>query len=129
MGVLISKASRKMVYEHLFKEGVMVVQKAPLKAEHDDITVPNLEVMMMLKSLHSRDLVTMKYNWRWYYYYLSDEGIEFLREFLNLPAQAFPATLTKQRTTRAPTGFPDGDREVNKGKGKGKSKGWGKSEW
>ena len=30
---------------------------------------------------------TEVYNWRWHYYFLTNEGIEFLRQELHLPAQ------------------------------------------
>ena len=37
----------------------------------------------------------MKFNWQWFYYTLTDEGIAHLREVLHLPAQVAPNTLTK----------------------------------
>lgn len=93
------------------------------QAKHEHIDVPNLHVMMVMKSLTSRDYVKQKFNWQWFYYFLTDTGIEYLREVLSLPAQVFPATLTKQsRPTR--TGAPmydDEDRPKGKGKkGKGR---------
>merc|ERR1712110_685785 len=92
---------------------------------HDHIDVPNLHVMMVMKSLASRDLVKMKFNWQWFYYFLSDTGIEHLREELHLPSSVFPATLTKQ-TKMYRQGAPQGDVEDRKGSGKGKGKGKGK---
>merc|ERR1719311_31256 len=80
--------------EYLFKEGVLCVKKDGMKAKHDDIPVPNLHVMMVMKSLASKDYVKFKFNWRWFYYFLTDKGIEYLREVLHLPPQVFPATLT-----------------------------------
>ena len=49
------------------------------------------------------------------YRFLTDEGIEFLRTYLNLPAEIVPATLKKstrplERDTRAPGRFGGGDR-------------------
>lgn len=35
------------------------------------------------------------FNWQYYYYYLTNEGIEYLREYLALPADIVPATLKK----------------------------------
>ena len=55
--VLVSRKNRKMILEYLFKEGVLAVKKDGFKAKHDDIDVPNLHVMMVMKSLASRDLV------------------------------------------------------------------------
>merc|ERR1719440_557741 len=84
---------------------------------------------MLMKSLTSKDFVKEKFNWQ-YYYFLTDAGIEHLREVLHLPAQVFPSTLTKQRPSRPAmaSGEGGGDRGGGKGWGKGKGKGWGKEE-
>jgi len=125
--VLVSRKNKKTVLEYLFKEGVIAIQKDGFKEKHDDIDVPNLHCMMVMKSLASRDLVKMTFNWQWFYYILTDEGIEYLREALYLPAQVLPATLTKQaRTQRTGGPDPEDDGEGRKGKGKGKGKGGGK---
>ena len=65
--------------------------------------MPNLHVMMLLRSLCSRDYVTEIYNWRYHYYFLTNEGIEYLCvgqraraiicEYLHLPAEIVSATL------------------------------------
>merc|ERR1719410_416508 len=107
----------------------MVVKNDPRAQKHTELEdIPNLHVMMVMKSLASRDYVKCKFNWQWFYYFLTDAGIEYLREVLHLPAQVFPATLTKQqRPTRGAGGGDDGEGKGKgkKGKGKGK-KGWGK---
>merc|ERR1712199_43691 len=46
-------------------------------------------------TLSSRGYVTEKFSWQWYYWYLTNEGIEYLREYLHLPAEIMPATLKK----------------------------------
>merc|ERR1719258_1002231 len=60
---------------------------------------------MMMRSLTSKNFLTEKFNWQWHYYFLTNEGIEHLRDILGLPANVFPSTLTKQRPTR-PMGAP-----------------------
>merc|ERR1719453_1864807 len=45
--------------------------------------------------MKSKEYVTERFAWRHYYWFLTDEGIEFLREYLNLPAEVVPATLKK----------------------------------
>eukprot|EP00922_Rhytidocystis_sp_ex-Travisia-forbesii_P037458 GHVS01055828.1.p1 GENE.GHVS01055828.1~~GHVS01055828.1.p1 ORF type:complete len:150 (+),score=27.74 GHVS01055828.1:197-646(+) len=107
---LIPKRNKKAIYEYLFREGVIVVQKdgridkhpevGRAEKEEDCITVPNLHVMMALKSLESRNYVTEKFNWQHHYYFLSNDGIEYLREYLHLPPAVFPATLTKKSAGR-----------------------------
>eukprot|EP00921_Rhytidocystis_pertsovi_P002312 GHVQ01003952.1.p1 GENE.GHVQ01003952.1~~GHVQ01003952.1.p1 ORF type:complete len:170 (-),score=32.87 GHVQ01003952.1:107-616(-) len=103
---LIPKRNKKAIYEYLFKEGVLVVQKDAKIVKHPEIgqseeedkkvDVPNLHVMMTLKSLHSRNYVDEKFTWQHHYYFLTNEGIEYLREYLHLPPSVFPATLTKK---------------------------------
>merc|ERR1719343_1036154 len=121
--VLISKKTKKAILEHLFKEGVMVVKNDPRATKHNELEdIPNLHVMMVMKTMCSKAYVTEKYSWMWHYYFLTNEGIEYLREYLHLPATVFPSTLTKQRPSRPVLAGGDGE---GKGKGKGKG-GWGK---
>eukprot|EP00929_Paragymnodinium_shiwhaense_P042925 TRINITY_DN2213_c0_g1_i3.p1 TRINITY_DN2213_c0_g1~~TRINITY_DN2213_c0_g1_i3.p1 ORF type:complete len:126 (+),score=43.91 TRINITY_DN2213_c0_g1_i3:89-466(+) len=124
--VLIPKATRKAIYEHLFREGVMCVKKDPRACRHNEMEdVPNLHVMMVLRSLASRGYLSETFSWQWHYYMLTDEGINFLREFLHLPAAVVPATFTKQRAARpALSDARVDDGSESKGKGKGKGKGW-----
>merc|ERR1719181_1772817 len=86
--MLVPKANRQAVYKYLFKEGVMVAKKDFNKAKHDDpdLDVPNLHVVKLMQSLKSRGFVTERFSWNWYYYYLTNEGIDYLQKFLNLPA-------------------------------------------
>lgn len=106
---LIPKKNRKQIYEYLFKEGVIVVQKNAKLERHPEIPVPNLHVMMTLRSLHTKKYTEEKFNWQHHYYFLTNEGIEYLRDYLHLPATVFPSTLTKKtgRPARAPV--PEGD--------------------
>jgi small subunit ribosomal protein S10e len=100
--VLISREQRRAVYTQLFEDGVMVVEKDFAKKFHQDVkSCPNLQVLMLLKSLASRNFVTCKFNWGWNYYILNDAGIEHLREALGLPVTALPLTMTKQTKTEA----------------------------
>ncbi|KAF4658968.1 ribosomal 40S subunit protein S10A [Perkinsus olseni] len=118
--VLIRKEDRRTVYEHLFKEGVIVVEKKPTLKHHRQMEVANLHVLMIMKSLSSKDLVDEKFNWQWHYYTLNDDGIEYLRQYLHLPATAFPDTMTKQRPTRA-IGGDDEERKPRRD--------WGGNKW
>ena len=97
----------------------MVAKKDPNKAKHDDPDLPvrNLYVVKLLTSLKSRGLVEERFNWQWYYWYLNNEGIEYLREYLHLPAEIVPNTLKKSTRPAA----REGEREERGGKG-----GWGK---
>merc|ERR1719272_353058 len=119
--VLISKKERRAIYEHVFKEGVIVVKKDPRASRHNELEdIPNIKVMMVLRSLCSRNYVMEKFNWQWYYYYLTNEGIDYLRDVLHLPAGVFPNTLTKKSPTRPALAGGGGDGGDGWGKGKGK---------
>lgn len=49
-------------------------------AKHPEIDVPNLEVIKIMQSLTSKGLVKTQFSWQWYYYTLTNEGIDYLRE-------------------------------------------------
>merc|ERR1712025_580519 len=100
--MLMPKATRVQIYEHLFREGVMVAKKDFHLAKHPEVPVPNLHVIKALQSLKSRGPVTEQFAWRHYYWYLSNEGIQYLRDFLHLPPEIVPSSLKRQapRETR-----------------------------
>merc|ERR1712154_444620 len=100
--MLIPKKDRVMIYEYLFKEGVLVSKKDPFAAKHPEIECKNLHVMKALTRLKSKGFVREQFAWRHYYWYLTNEGIQYLREFLHLPAEIVPATLKRQTRTEAP---------------------------
>ena len=121
------KKNRVAIYSQLFKDGVCVVKKDPSLKQHTEIEVPNLHVMQTMKSLKSRDYVRETFSWQYYYYYLTDEGIEYLRAYLNLPSNIKPTTLTpppRQQTRpsfagrggdRPPRKYGDGDKKMGPG--------------
>jgi len=73
--------------------------------------VRNLEVIKLMQSLHSKELVSERFSWKHYYWFLKDEGIEYLREYLNIPEDVVPNTLKKSTKPAAPPGRPqEGER-------------------
>merc|ERR1719153_344838 len=75
-----------------------------------------------MQSLRSRGYVRENFAWRHYYWYLTNEGIQYLRDFLHLPPEIVPATLRKatkpsesrswnQRDQRGGPGGPPRDRD------------------
>jgi len=104
--MIVPKSNRTEVYKYLFREGVIYAKKDPNLPKHPEIDVPNLQVIKLLQSLTSRELVKEQYAWQHYYWYLKDEGIEYLREYLNLPEEIVPATLKK--STRPVERRPEG---------------------
>ena len=98
--VLVQRSDRRIVFEYLLREGIIVVKKDAYLPAHQQITsVPNLHIQMIVKSLMSRKYLNQVYNWGWSYYFLTNAGVKFLIEELGLPADSkiVPATHTKKR--------------------------------
>ncbi|KAJ2306319.1 hypothetical protein H4S02_001111 [Coemansia sp. RSA 2611] len=91
----IPTANRKLICRTLFKDGVLVAKKDFNAARHPEINVPNLEVIKAMQSLTSRGYVKTQFSWQYYYYIITDEGIAYLREYLNLPQDVVPSTFKK----------------------------------
>jgi small subunit ribosomal protein S10e len=93
--MLMPKDNRKAIYEYLIEKGVIVAKK-DFTCKHPHVKeVPNLHVIKALQSLKSRGFVKEQFAWRHYYWYLTNEGIQHLRDYLHLPSQALPETLRK----------------------------------
>jgi small subunit ribosomal protein S10e len=56
-----------------------------------------------MQSLTSRGYVKTQFSWQYYYYSLTDEGVEYLREWLHLPPGVVPET-HKKVVRQAPQG-------------------------
>ncbi|KAK2066426.1 hypothetical protein P8C59_000250 [Phyllachora maydis] len=106
--MLIPKADRKTIHEYLFREGVMVAAK-DFESTHE-IGLRNLYVIKACQSLTSKGYVKTQFSWQWYYYTLTPEGLDYLREWLHLPAEIVPAThIKQQRTHQPPRGMMGGE--------------------
>ena len=99
--MIITKQNRRIIYENLFKgiyifhftyyyflfsyrysiEGVLVAKKDFNAPKHEELDVPNLQVIKALQSLTSSGYVKTQFSWQWYYYVLTPEGVEYLREW------------------------------------------------
>ena len=108
--MLVPKPIRKRIYLHLFNNGVMVAKKDLVVKHHELHDIQNLYVVKLMQSLVSRDLVKEIFNWQWHYYFLKNEGIEYLRGYLNLPEEIVPATLKKPKTAPREREQTRGDR-------------------
>jgi len=105
--MLMPKKQTKDIYEYLFNEGVLVAKKDVHLAKHPLIpTVPNLHVMKTLNSLKSRGYVKEQFAWRHYYWYLTNEGVNYLRDYLNLPQEIVPGTMKQKARTETQRAKP-----------------------
>merc|ERR1712080_600094 len=48
--------------------------------------------------------VKEQFNWQWYYWFITDEGIEYLRKYLNIPAEVLPKTSKQPKVPDRPVG-------------------------
>jgi small subunit ribosomal protein S10e len=98
----------------------LVAKKDHFKAKHsDELDVKNLEVIGLLRSLVSKGYVKETFNWQYYYWYLTNEGIEYLRTYLALPSEVVPNTLKQPAVQAKPTPTSDEQQERRNYKGKG----------
>lgn len=102
--MLMSKENRKAIYEYLIEKGVMVAKK-DFTCKHPHVKeIPNLHVIKALQSLKSQGYVKEQFAWRHYYWYLTNEGIQYLRDYLHLAPQTLPETLKTGPAKRTGTG-------------------------
>ncbi|XP_022665711.1 40S ribosomal protein S10-like isoform X2 [Varroa jacobsoni] len=95
--MLMPKKNTIAIYDRLFQDGVMVAEKDFQLQSHPELEgVPNLQVIKACQSLKSRNYVTEQFAWRHYYWYLTNEGTVFLRDYLHIPSECVPATLLKK---------------------------------
>ncbi|XP_074282227.1 small ribosomal subunit protein eS10z-like [Silene latifolia] len=108
--MIMTEKNRMEISKYLFQEGVCYAKKDYNLAKHPDIDVPNLQVIKLMQSFKSKEYVRETFAWMHYYWYLTNAGIEFLRTYLNLPAEIVPATLKKQMKPGGRPMGPGGDR-------------------
>ncbi|XP_038935779.1 plectin isoform X21 [Rattus norvegicus] len=98
-GMLMPLDQLRAIYEVLFREGVMVAKKdrRPRSLHPHVPGVTNLQVMRAMTSLKARGLVRETFAWCHFYWYLTNEGIDHLRQYLHLPPEIVPASLQRVR--------------------------------
>ncbi|XP_024065648.1 plectin-like [Terrapene carolina triunguis] len=98
-GMLMPLERLQAIYELLFREGVMVAKKDKRpQSFHPQLPgITNLQVLRAMGSLRSRGLVRETFAWRHCYWYLTNEGIGHLRQYLHLPPEIVPASLQRVR--------------------------------
>ncbi len=68
-----NRSQNQYIFDRLpFAEGVCTAPKSPL-GKHAELEVPNLYVLKAMQSLHSRNYVSYKFCWQWFYYSLTNE--------------------------------------------------------
>ncbi|XP_048086238.1 uncharacterized protein LOC125285716 [Alosa alosa] len=100
-GMLMPLDDLRSIYEVLFRDGVMVARKDRRpQCMHPDVPgVSNLKVIRAMGSLKSGAFVRETFAWQHSYWYITNEGIAHMREFLHLPPEIVPSTLHRVRST------------------------------
>jgi len=91
------------------REGVLVAKKDFNAPKHHELDMPNLHVIKTCQSLTSKGFLKTQFSWNYYYYTLTDEGIDHLREWLHLPAEIVPNTHKKAARAARPAAPPPRD--------------------
>lgn len=74
-----------------------MVSKKDFHGKHIYLTdIPAIQVWHALRSLHARGYVKEQFSWQHFYWFLTNEGIEYLRQYLHLPDDIVPNTLKKR---------------------------------
>jgi len=115
--MLVPRKDRLAIFAHLFREGAVACPKN-VTATHRQINVPNIYVMKLMLSLKSRNYVTETFNWQWFYYTLTDAGVEYLRNYLHLPAETVPNTHKKVERVAPPPSFGGERQSFGAGRGR-----------
>ena len=89
--VLVPLKEKVKLYTFFLKEGVFACRKDNT-TNHEYLQIPNLHCFLVMRSLVSRGMATEIFSWQWHYYFLSKKGVEYLREYLGLPANIVPNT-------------------------------------
>jgi small subunit ribosomal protein S10e len=62
--------------------------------------IRHIECFLVMRSLKSRKYVTEVFIWQHRYYFLKNEGVKFLREYLGLPQTVIPNTHKVDRSEK-----------------------------
>merc|ERR1712170_209702 len=101
--MIIPNPQRRAIYEFLFREGVLCapkniwIKENPVISRDKATKVPvtNLQVVHLMKSFTSKKYVTHQYAWRTHYWFLTNEGVTFLRAQLGANDTVVPRTWQK----------------------------------
>ncbi|KAJ6161033.1 hypothetical protein N7470_004429 [Penicillium chermesinum] len=105
-----STSSHLNILTDFLDRGVLVAKKDFNLPKHGDIDTKNLYVIKALQSLNSRGYVKTQFSWQYYYYTLTPEGLDYLREWLHLPAEVvLLPTSSSSALTLPPRGMLGGE--------------------
>ena len=83
-----------------------------------------------MRSLVARKYCTEIFSWQWHYYFLTETGVKFLREYLGLPEAIIPKT---HKFDAAPQNEEEEEKDEGRrpnrgGQGRGRGRGRGRKQ-
>ena len=124
--VLVPTKSKAKVYTYFLQEGVFACKKDNT-SKNETLDIPNLHCFLVMRSLISRQFATEIFSWQWHYYFLTPEGIKYLREYLGLPGSVIPNTYKvnteNNNEEQKEEKGEDGERRERKGERRGRGRG------
>ena len=127
--VLVSAKDKRAIYLYLLQEGVFCSKKDYSK-NNEILNIPNINCFLVMRSLVARKYCTEIFSWQWHYYFLTETGVKFLREYLGLPEAIIPKT---HKFDAAPQNEEEeekdeGRRQNRGGQGRGRGRGRGRKQ-
>ena len=122
--VLVPTKEKVKIYTYFLQEGVFACKKDNT-SKNETLDIPNLHCFLVMRSLISRKFATEIFKWQWHYYFLTPEGIKYLREYLGLPGSVIPNTYkvnTENNDEENKEGGDDEKDRERKGRGRGRGR-------
>ena len=124
--VLVPLKEKVKIYTYFLQEGVFACKKDNT-SKNETLDIPNLHCFLVMRSLISRKFATEIFRWQWHYYFLTPEGIKYLREYLGLPATVIPNTYKvsteNNEEEQKEEGGEEGERKRGERRGRGRPRG------
>ena len=124
--VLVPTKDKVKIYTYFLQEGVFACKKDNT-SKNETLDIPNLHCFLVMRSLISRKFATELFSWQWHYYFLTEKGIEYLREYLGLPNTVIPNTYkfneNEEEEQQKEEGEEGGDRREGRGERRGRGRG------
>ena len=122
--VLVPTKEKVKIYTYFLQEGVFACRKDNT-SKNETLDISNLHCFLVMRSLISRKFATEIFKWQWHYYFLTQEGIKYLREYLGLPATVIPNTYNVNQENNDEEQKEEGGEEDGERKGRGERRGRG----
>ena len=129
--VLVPAKEKVKIYTYFLQEGVFACKKDNT-SKNETLDILNLHCFLVMRSLISRKFATEIFSWQWHYYFLTPEGIKYLREYLGLPSTVIPNTYkvnteNNDEEQKEEGGEEGGEKGERKGERRGRGRGRGKA--